>query len=484
MKELINDIIADSDLTTDFSATEMAMAEAATPTPTNNRIDYRREELITIDDASAHDFDDAVGCKRLANGHIALVAAIADVSAYVVADSALDAAAAKRGNSVYLPDRVLPMLPSRLSNDLCSLKAGEDRLCVACEMEIHDGVIHRYRFFRGVMRSKRRLNYQEAAAEMENDGNATATLPLLAQLAHDFRRQRQRRGGMVLETPERYCILSDDEQLDTGIKNRNIAHWAIEEAMIAANRCAADFLIQRGESGLFRTHPKPTASNIEKLNAALAPLGVDIKHDNPSATAFADALQTLQQQDDALAQALLPVVLGTLGRAEYTPDSARGHYGLSCSRYLHFTSPIRRYPDLVNHRAIVALLENRATAIAKTRLADVGAHCSETEVAADKMTWNCRKRLLCVPAKKFIGCVYSGYVSGMSEFGFFVAAPDLGIDGLVRFSSLPGYWRYNDKTRELAGADKTLRLGDKVNVRLTEVNPEKGRADMTLTDAA
>ena len=480
MKKLIDDIVADSHLIGDFSQAEIKAAANAAPADSDNRVDCRKQELITIDDETAHDFDDAVGCRRLAGGGISLTVAIADVSAYVKAGSALDLAARARGNSVYLPDRVLPMLPVSLSNDTCSLKAGQDRLCVACEMEINDGTISRYRFFRGIMRSQHRLSYNESAAQMNGEGSSLTTLSLLAELTDNFRRQRLQRGGMILENPERYCVLDDNGQLNTGLRQRNIAHWAIEEAMIAANRCAADFLIRRDSPALFRVHPKPTAANVQKLQTVLSQLGVDF-NDEPAAMDFSHALSVLEQRDEALAQALTPMVLGSLGRAEYKPTT-KGHFGLSCSRYLHFTSPIRRYPDLLNHRALVAALANAAPALADEDLDAIGARCTETEVAADKMTWNCRRQLMCVPAKKYVGCVYSGYVSGMSDFGFFVTTPDLGIDGLVRYSSLPGYWAYDEKTRTLSGLNRTIHLGEVLDVRLQAVTPEKGRVDMTLVN--
>lgn len=483
-KELINTVIAERGFFTGFSEEEERLAQSAAADTAklhdlSGRLDCRERELITIDGETAFDFDDAVGCRRLADGAVALLVAIADVAAYVAPNSVLDGAAYERGNSVYLPDRVLPMLPPALSNVACSLQPQKDRLCVVCEMEVAAGGVRRYRFFRGVMRSAARVNYNEAAEWMLAGGAPFETLPLLAELCTAFRRQRESCGAMILDSPEKVCMVDSAGNLDIADKPRNIAHWAIEEAMIAANRCAADFLIRARRPALHRTHRTPPADNIRRLTAVLAALGMSFPQ-NPTAADFAAALTAARRRDAALAEVLTPAVLGALSRAEYSPNAEVGHFGLACSRYLHFTSPIRRYPDLLTHRALINALAGAPSPFTVDDLNTVGAHCSASEVSADKAGWDCRARLLCVGAQRFVGCEYDAYVSGISNNGFYVTAGELGVDGFIRLSSLRGYWRYEERAGRLVCGGQTISLGMRVEVKLKSVNPEKGRVDFLL----
>lgn len=486
-KELVDSVVSERGFITHFSPEEETAASeaAAAKHDISARVDCRAQEIITIDGEDAYDFDDAVGCRQLEDGAIALLVAIADVSAYVAAGSVLDCAARRRGNSVYLPDRVLPMLPTVLSNRVCSLRPGEERLALCCEMELAaDGDIRRYRFFRAVIRSAKRLTYDEAAAAMASKAPSDLeTLPLLRALAHTLRRRRRQRGGMLLERPEKHCAVDESGALQVGAKPRNVAHWAIEEAMIAANRCAADYLIQRRRPALHRAHSRPAAEKLQQLRQTLQPLGFSLPA-APAAADFAAVLEAAEARDSALASALTPLVLGTLSRAEYAPSADIGHFGLACERYTHFTSPIRRYPDLLTHRALLAAMAGEESPFAAAALADIGAHCGETEVSADKAGWETRQRLLCVQAQEMLGCEYEGYVSGMAPAGFFVAVDELGIDGMVRFSSLPGYWQCDKQKNEVAvpGQGEVIRIGDKINVQLSAVTPEKGRADFLASD--
>lgn len=495
--ELIDTVVSERGFATKFSPEEEQAAEqsaeqaatkaAAAPNDGGNRLDYRDKELITIDGADAHDFDDAVGCRRQAHGGILLTVAIADVSAYFAPDSPLDAAAQQRGNSVYLPDRVLPMLPARLSNDACSLRPREDRLCLCCEMDFDaDARLNKYRFFRAVIRSATRMTYDEAADVMEGRTASTLATPaLLWELGRRLREQRAARGGMLLEKPEKYCEIvrknGGEKELKIGTRQRNVAHWAIEEAMIAANRCAADFLICHKRPALHRIHTKPSAEKIRQLSETLSPMGFNLPA-RPQAADFATVLMAAEARDVALGDALTPLVLGTLSRAEYAPDEKTGHFGLACERYMHFTSPIRRYPDLLTHRAIVAVMEGRESPFDAGQLMAVGSHCGEAEVNADKAGWESRQRLLCEEAKGMIGCEYEGYVSGVAPMGFFVSVGELGIDGMVRFSNLSGYWRCDAKKTSASSDDATIRIGDKINAQLVAIMSEKGRADFIASD--
>ncbi|MBE8159157.1 MAG: RNB domain-containing ribonuclease, partial [Betaproteobacteria bacterium] len=257
---------------------------------------------------------------------------------------------------------------------------------------------------------------------------------------------------------------------------RNEAHMAVEECMIAANRCAADFLISRRIPALHRIHKKPEAASVQNLRKILKPLGTDLPR-NPVAADFAAAWGAIAEKDAALAECFLPVVLGVMARAAYAPDEKTGHFGLACPHYLHFTSPIRRYPDLLTHRAVIAGLSGEK--IAGGGLEETGAHCSQSEIIADKMGWECRQRLLCALAADKVGSEYEVMVSGVTHFGVFVTAGELGLDGVMRFSSMPGYWRYDAGLRRAVNraSGDILELGGRLRAKLSAVAPEKGRAD-------
>lgn len=482
-RALIDSVVIERGFEVDFSDEEIEAARQAVDAVAADahRRDCRQMPLMTIDDDTAKDFDDALTCRLLESGNVELSVAIADVAAYVQGGGILDIAAQRRGNSVYLPDRVLPMLPPLLSEKVCSLNPGVDRLGVMCRMEIDSaGDIVHYEFYRVLIRSARRLNYDEAAEEMAGGGD-DAALPLLASLTQTLRRRRQERGAMLLERPEHRCVINGDGTLTVIAKKRNIAHWAVEEAMIAANRCAADFLITRNYPVLHRVHAKPSIEKLRQLQATLAASGLSIPS-APTASDFAAIIAQAESRDPMFADVLVPAVLGALSRAEYSPDTRVGHFGLACDRYLHFTSPIRRYPDLLVHRTIIAALAGAKSPIAVSELSTIGGHCGATEINADKAGWDCHQRLLSVEAKKWVGCVLSGYVSGVTAIGFFVVLPDLGVSGKGRVSSLPGYWRYQ-ASRQCLIAPKgvhTLSVGTKIEVRLDSVNPEKGWVDIAF----
>ena len=469
---LINGVVADRGFSAKFSPELLAeSAAAAKRTPdSNGREDFRRLPLMTIDGADARDFDDAVLCEP-SGGGFCLRVAVADVAAYVAAGSALDEEARRRGNSVYLPDRVLPMLPPALSDDACSLNPNQDKLCLLCEMHIKGGEILKYRFARGVMRSQRRLTYEQAFAEMQNGG-----LRPLAAAAEELKRARRKCGAFMMENPEKRVVLSGGKPKLEDFR-RNAAHIAVEEFMIAANRCAADFLITRRLPALHRIHKSPEPESIQNLRRTLTAQGVKFPA-RPKASDFGAAWLALAKKDAELAECLLPVLLGALARAEYKPDEETGHFGLACPRYLHFTSPIRRYPDLLAHRAIIAGLAGEK--FSADGLEETGAHCSHAEIIADKAGWDCRQKLLCALASDKVGLEYDAMVSGGSNFGLFVVVGELGVDGLLRFASMPGYWRYDSGLRRAVNRNsgQVWEAGNRLRVKLTAVAPEKGRADV------
>ena len=486
--ELIDALIYERGLATVFPASALAEAERFAKSPPGaggSRRDIRDLPLATLDGADARDFDDAVWGGELGGGKTRVVVAIADVGAHVPAGSALDREARRRGTSVYLPDRVVPMLPEVLSNGACSLRPDEDRLCMGADMTLENGEIAAYRMFRGVMRSRRRMTYDEADAEAKFgdgggkiSGELRKSLLALGAAAETMRENRRRRGGMLLERPEKTARV-EDGRVCAAEFSRNAAHWLIEECMIAANRCAADFLIRHRRAALHRAHRRPDDEAVAKLAQALRDAGLPPLPRSPRAGDFAAPLVAAEKKDPRLADALTPTVLGSIGRAEYTPNAEIGHFGLACRRYLHFTSPIRRYPDLLAHRMMCSLLAGGEAAGAPEGLAELGAHCSETEAAADKMGWNCRQRLLCWAARERLGDEFDAYVTGAAQFGIFVSAPGSGLDGMLRLSSLPGHWSKLPKaTRFIRQKDgRTLGLGDKLRLQLAACDPQTGKAD-------
>lgn len=485
--ELIDALIYERGLATVFPASALAEAERFAKSPPGvggERRDLRHLPLATLDGADARDFDDAVWGETQNDGRTRIIVAIADVGAHVPAGSALDREARRRGTSVYLPDRVVPMLPEALSNNACSLRADEDRLCVGADMTVENGETASYRMFRGVMRSRRRMTYDEADAEARfGDGKGKISAELrksllaLGAAAEAMRENRRQRGGMLLERPEKTARVADGRVFAAEF-SRNAAHWLIEECMIAANRCAADFLIRHRRAALHRAHKRPDDEAVAKLALALRSAGLPLLPRRPKAADFAAPLIAAEKKDPRLADALMSTVLGAIGRAEYSPDFKTGHFGLACRRYLHFTSPIRRYPDLVAHRVLTGILKGEKTA-ALSDLAELGRHCSETEAAADKMGWNCRQRLLCWAARERMGDEFDAYVSGAAQFGIFVYAPEAGMDGMLRLSSLPGYWRKEPgMARFVSSRDgRVISLGDKLRLQLAAADPQTGKAD-------
>ena len=478
--DIIDNIIDKANVKDGFDSDLLKKAKEAkmSVTPSGDREDFCHLPLLTIDGADARDFDDAVAGMADKNKGYRLWVAIADVSAYVAVNSALDKEAGRRGNSIYLPDRALPMLPPTLSNDACSLNPEQKRLCLVCEMTIAKGEIIRYRFARGLMCSQRRMTYEQATEEMEHTTKNNNLAALLA-VSQQLKQKRRQAGAFMMERPDRQVLMTDGApQLQ--ICRRTLAHIVIEECMIAANRCAADFLIQNQLPALHRIHKKPSGQSVATLTEVLKKLGVDFPS-KPIASDFSEALDSLTAKHPHLVECLLPTVLGALARAEYAPDEKTGHFGLACARYAHFTSPIRRYPDLLAHRAIIAGLKKQK--ITMPDLSKIGEHCSQTESNADKMAWNCRQALLCWQAQQYIGREYDAFISTVTHFGVFVIAPELGIDGLVKFSALSGYWHYDAQLRQASnGKGDILSLGTLLRVRLTAVSPLNGRADFQVAN--
>ena len=454
------------------------------------REDLRDLPLVTIDGADARDFDDAVFCEPVATGW-RLIVAIADVAHYVERDTPLDDEARSRGTSVYFTRRVLPMLPEVLSNGLCSLKPRVDRLCMVCEMRIgRDGKVSRARFYEGVMRSHARLTYEEVAAMLfEGDAKLRREheklLPHLENLNDVFRallRQRRRRGAIDFELPEAYVELGEDRRIESiSSYERNDAHRLIEECMIAANVSAARFLARHKIPTLYRVHDKPSPEKFKELSEFLSTLGVPFPRvAAPEPRHFAKVLDRVRgQAHDTLVETVL---LRSMSRAAYQPDN-HGHFGLALAQYAHFTSPIRRYPDLLVHRAIKHVLSGRkpgSFAYANKDMVRLGRHCSMTERRADDATRDAIAWLKCEFMQSRVGEEFDGVITGVSNFGVFVQLEDVFVEGLVHVTSLENdYYELDAAAHRLVGSrtKKVYQLAAPIRVRVAAVDMEQRRID-------
>ena len=444
--------------------------------------------LVTIDSETARDFDDAVFCERSGKGW-RLVVAIADVSHYVESGGALDADARARGNSVYFPRRVIPMLPEKLSNGLCSLNPQVERLCMVADMRVNaHGEIGAYRFYPAVIFSHARLTYNQVAAALyEKDVDAISSLgrlfPHLQELDRLFRvllKARARRGAIDFETTETRMEFDEAGKIARIVPEvRNDAHRLIEECMLAANVCASDFLRGNDHPALYRIHEGPSPEKLEKLRGFLAEFGLALGGgDAPVAKDYAALLEKTRARPDA--QLLQTVMLRSLRQAVYSPDNV-GHFGLAYDSYTHFTSPIRRYPDLLVHRAIKAALAGKRYSPGNWE--EIGMACSLTERRADEATRDVVDWLKCYYMRDRIGETFFGSVSAVVPFGMFVALDDVFIEGLVHVSDLGSdYFHYDEARHELMGERSRVRyrLSDRVQVQLIRADLETSKIDFRL----
>ncbi|MDR3214238.1 MAG: ribonuclease R [Azoarcus sp.] len=454
------------------------------------REDITALPLVTIDGDTARDFDDAVYCERRGGGWRLLVA-IADVSHYVGAGSALDRDARERGNSVYFPRRVIPMLPEKLSNDLCSLNPRVERLCMVADMNIStQGEIVDSRFYSAVMFSHARLTYDQVAAALyEQDEDALGAigdlLPHLQELDRLFRallKARAQRGAIDFETVETRMEFDDQGKIARIVpETRNDAHRLIEECMLAANVCASDFLQENAHPALYRIHEGPTPERLEKLRGFLAEFGLTLGGgDAPTAKDYAVLLDGTRTRPDA--QLLQTVMLRSLRQAVYSPDNV-GHFGLAYDAYTHFTSPIRRYPDLLVHRAIKAVLAGERYDPGDWNA--VGMTCSATERRADEASRDVAAWLKCYYMRDRVGETFSGSVSAVVPFGLFVALDGIFIEGLVHISDLGNdYFHFDESRHELMGEHTHVRyrLSDRVRVQLVRADLETSKIDFRLLE--
>ena len=495
------------------------------------RIDLTDVPLVTIDGEDARDFDDAVYCEpaRVGRGKgWRLLVAIADVSHYVQTGAPIDVDAYDRATSVYFPRRVIPMLPEKLSNGLCSLNPDVDRLCMVCDMLINaKGEIHAYQFYPAVMHSHARFTYTEVAAILQNTRSPqaqqrSALVPHLLNLHDVFRAllaARGQRGAIDFETVETQIISDESGRIEKIVpRTRNDAHRLIEEAMLAANVCSADFILGSKHLGLYRSHEGPTPEKIEILRQYLKALGVPQSvSDSPSPKEFQQIAHATQDRPDALQ--VHTMLLRSMQQAVYSPHNS-GHFGLAFEAYTHFTSPIRRYPDLLVHRVIKAILAERkyhlpalptpgeAHAKLAKRMATrgpsaaekankpggrvssemlgweaAGLHCSANERRADEASRDVEAWLKCKYMRERLGEDFGGVVTSVTSFGLFVTLDSLYVEGLVHITELGGeYFRFDEVRQELRGERTGIRyaLGSRVRVQVSRVDLDGRRIDFRL----
>ena len=464
------------------------------------RVDLRALPLVTIDGEDARDFDDAVYCEKHGKGW-KLWVAIADVSYYVRLRSALDTEAYHRGNSVYFPNRVVPMLPEILSNGLCSLNPQVDRLCMVCEMRISaKGKLTDYRFYEAVMNSHARLTYTKVANILEGDDalreRYTALVPHLEELHHLYQAllgARHQRGAIDFETIETKFIFNAMGRIDR-IEPvvRNDAHKIIEECMILANIAAANFMEKHKEPALYRIHAAPSEEKLTSFRSFLSELGLTLGGAlKPTTKDYAALLEKVKARPDH--ELIQTMLLRSLSQAVYNADNI-GHFGLALEEYAHFTSPIRRYPDLTLHRGIKYLLAKEQGAKRKTTNSGgyhysveeidlLGEHCSMTERRADEATREVADWLKCEYMQDHIGSEFNGVISSVTSFGLFVRLDDLLISGLVHISSLENdYYQLDAAKQRLIGENSGMqyRLGDKVRIRVEAVHLAQKMVDFSL----
>jgi ribonuclease R len=464
------------------------------PADRKGRVDLTNLPLVTIDGETARDFDDAVYCERDGRDH-RLIVAIADVSHYVRDGDALDADARERGTSVYFPRRVIPMLPEALSNELCSLKPDVDRLCVACDMRIDArGTIKSYTFYPAVMHSRARLTYTQVHEWLTTPAAATSEpgrslLPQLAQLFTVYKvlfAARERRGAIDFDTVELALQFDDQGKILRIVPApRNEAHRLIEECMLAANVCAADFLGKHEQPALYRIHDGPPPDKLAALREFLGGVGLTLTGgDEPTAMDYAALIDRIRTRPDfALLQTVL---LRSLSQAQYSPANV-GHFGLAYDAYAHFTSPIRRYPDLLVHRAIKAVLAGKRYLPKNASWEALGIHCSQTERRADDASRDVLQWLKCHYMQGKVGETFTGTISGVASFGIFVTLDGLDIDGLVHVTELPRDYFHFDAVKHALIGERTGRqfqLAGRVGVKVARVDLDRAKIDFTLDEAA
>lgn len=505
------------------------LLDQVAPDDYEDRVDLRDIPLVTIDGEDARDFDDAVYCEpvKLADGDgYRLIVAIADVSHYVRPNTPLDKDALLRATSVYFPRRVIPMLPEKLSNGLCSLNPGVDRLVLVCDVLVSfEGKLQAYQFYPAVMHSAARLTYTEVAAILKNQRGPEAAIhaglvPHLMNLYGLFKvlaGAREKRGAIDFETIETYIVSNEAGKIEKILPRvRNDAHKLIEECMLAANVCAADFITRHHHPGTYRVHAQPNEQKLEQVRSFLAQIGLSLGGgDSPAPSDYATLIKQIEPRTDA--PLLQTMLLRSMQQAMYSPENI-GHFGLAYEAYTHYTSPIRRYPDLLIHRIIKAILEgkryvpqgidrrllnsNVPGSIRRQMLKEksggnkkanaeeavweaLGLHCSANERRADDASRDVEAWLKCYFVRDKLGEHFTGTISGVTGFGIFVQLDDLFIEGLVHVTDLGNdYYHFDEIRHELRGERTGVRyqLTDRVIVQISRVDMDARQIDLLVVD--
>ncbi len=482
-----------------------------------NRVDLRHLPLVTIDGEDAKDFDDAVYCERKKSGGWRLYVAIADVSHYVRRNTELDTEARKRGTSVYFPGFVVPMLPEVLSNGLCSLNPQVDRLCMVCEMTISaQGALSGYTFYEAVMHSQARLTYNKVGVMLQDPFSTEGktlreayqpvlkNLDCLYELYHALTLARKARGAIDFETVETLIEFGEDRKIEQIVPVvRNDAHKLIEECMLCANVATARFINKHNLNGLLRIHEGPGEEKLENLRSFLSELGLELPGgDEPKPADYQSLIARIKERPDF--SVIQTVLLRSLSQAYYGVEK-KGHFGLGYPAYTHFTSPIRRYPDLSTHRLIKSVIygDQETNDVARPQkskpdaeksreyrtvedmafMIQLGEHCSMTERRADDATRDVSNWLKCEYLQDHVGEMYPGVIAAVTSFGVFVELKDLYVEGLVHVSSLSGdYYHFDPVHHRLVGerTGRSFRLGDAVSVQVVRVDLEERRIDFEL----
>ena len=520
------------------TALSKTLPDAVRPQDHANRIDLTDIPLVTIDGEDARDFDDAVYCEPTTQGRgksatkgWRLLVAIADVSHYVETGSAIDIDAYDRATSVYFPRRVIPMLPEKLSNGLCSLKPEVERLCMVCDMFVSlEGEVEAYQFYPAVMWSHARFTYTEVAAILGNTRGPEAIkrkervgdLLNLHGVFESLQKSRKKRGAVDFETTETQIVCDENGRIEKIIpRTRNVAHRVIEEAMLAANVCSADFIAQSKHAGLFRVHEGPTPEKKEILRGYLKATGLGMTiSDDPKPGEFQAIAEATKDRPDAMQ--IHSMLLRSMQQAIYTPINS-GHFGLAFDAYTHFTSPIRRYPDLLVHRVIKAILQKSryqlpalptpgeahaklarrlekgaaakgiSSAVKPVKLnaentawQAAGLHCSANERRADEASRDVEAWLKCKYMYEHLGEEYSGVVTSATSFGLFVTLDAMFVEGLVHITELGGeYFRFDELRQELRGERTGIRyaIGTRVQIQVSRVDLDGRKIDFRLVHA-
>ncbi len=458
------------------------------------RTDLRDIPLITIDGEDARDFDDAVFAEKRSGGNYRVLVAIADVSNYVTPNSPLDVEAYERGTSVYFPHRVIPMLPEVLSNGLCSLNPNVDRLCMVADIKVsRAGKVTGYEFYPAVMNSQARLTYnqvndyfndpKDASIPESLTGNAEVkkSVDTLHQLYDLLVKKREERHAMEFETVETYIKFNETGGIAAIVpRTRGDAHKLIEECMLLANTCAANFALEHELPVLYRNHDKPDSEKSMRIHEYAKNFGLTFPEENPTQADYQRIIEATKDRPDAIS--IHSMLLRSMMQANYAPDNI-GHFGLAYDEYSHFTSPIRRYPDLMLHRAIKAKVTNSAQPVMDFSLDGAGTQTSDTERRAEKASRYVESWLKCHYMKDHVGEDFEGVVTSVTSFGLFITLTDLYIDGLVHISNVgDDYFVYDEKQQQLIGKDKgnLFGLGDLVKVKVAGVNMDLLQIDFEL----